>query len=67
MKPTVFNYADYEKALAKIQKQADEIIRLKEENTNMRIHIRILEEERRRKNDDGMGREGNQAFAGTRI
>ena len=59
MKPTVFNYADYEKALAKIQKQADEIIRLKEENTNMRIHIRILEEERRRKNDDGMDRESH--------
>ena len=39
-KPLVYNYATAE---AKIQKQAEEIIRLKEENTNLRIKCRILE------------------------
>ena len=39
-KPLVYNYATAE---AKIQKQAEEIIQLKEENTNLRIKCRILE------------------------
>ena len=49
-KPLVFNYQDHAKALeriqeleAKVEKQSWEIMRLKEENTNQKIHIRILD------------------------
>ena len=67
MKPTVFNYHDYLEAQDKIRKQAEEIIRLKEENTNLKIHLRIVTEdakERRKNNDDGMGRKGDKTASG---
>jgi len=44
-KPLVFNYATHEDAIVKIQSQADEIVRLKEENTNLKIRCRIAEED----------------------
>ena len=53
-KPTVFNYGDYIKLKSKMARQADEIMRLKEENTNLKIKVRILEEDRR--NDKGIRR-----------
>ena len=56
-KPTVFNYGAYEKALEEIRDLEKEVdllkkqneklmfkaINLKEENTNLQIHVRILE------------------------
>lgn len=53
-KPTVFNYGNYLKLKSKVAHQADEIMKLKEENTNLKIHVRILEEDRR--NDRGCRR-----------
>ncbi len=53
-KPTVFNYGDYIKLKSKSERQADEIMRLKEENTNLKIKVRIMEEDRR--NDKGIRR-----------
>ena len=47
-KPTTFNYQDYVQAQNKIQEQAAEIIRLKKENTNLKIHIRILMEDKKK-------------------
>lgn len=52
MKPAVFNYQDYVRATErireleeKVEKQSWEIMRLKEQNTNMQIHVRILTED----------------------
>ena len=45
-KPTVFNYRDFVELKKKVAKQADEIMRLKEQNTNLKIHLRILEADR---------------------
>lgn len=56
-KPLVFNYREYDtlrdkcddmaveiaELTDKVRKQADEIIRVKEENTNLKIKCRILE------------------------
>ena len=56
-KPLVFNYRDYDnlrdkcndmaveiaELTDKVKAQAEEVIRLKEENTNLRIRCRILE------------------------
>ena len=56
-KPPVVNYRDYdtlrdkcndmavtiEELQAKVQHQKDEVMRLKEENTNLRIRCRIME------------------------
>ena len=56
-KPLVFNYGHYEslrdkcndmaveiaELTEKVKKQADEVIRLKADNTNLRIKCRILE------------------------
>lgn len=51
-KPIVFNYRDHKDALkrieeleAKVKKQTWEIMKLKEENTNMTIQVRILTED----------------------
>ena len=46
-KPPVHSYHDYVDLKKKVSKQADEIMKLKEENTNLKIHVRILEEDRR--------------------
>lgn len=57
-KPIAFNYGTYEKALeqihdleeeiktleAKVEKQTWEVMKLKKENTNLTIHVRILTE-----------------------
>ena len=65
-KPLVFNYREYDtlrdkcndmaveiaELNEKIQHQKDEVMRLKAENTNLKIHVRILEEDRR--NDKGI-------------
>lgn len=53
-KPTVFNYGDYIALKSKSARQADEIMKLKEENTNLKIKVRIMEEDRR--NDKGIRR-----------
>ena len=57
-KPLVYNPYTAERKIAeltdKVKKQADEIIALKAENTNLKIHVRILEEDRR--NDKGIRR-----------
>lgn len=49
MKPNVFNYQDYVKAQerikeleAKVEKQMWDVMDLKEQNTNLRIAVRIL-------------------------
>ena len=51
-KPLVFNYQDYVRATErieelekKVEKQSWEIMKLKEENTNLQIHVRILAED----------------------
>ena len=51
-KPITFNYQDYVAALKrikeledKVEKQSWEIMKLKEDNTNKAIHIRILTED----------------------
>ena len=51
-KPLVFNYKDHEDALkrieeleAKVEAQSWEVMKLKEENTNLQIHVRILTED----------------------
>ena len=51
-KPITFNYQDHVDALKrireledKVEKQSWEIMKLKEENTNMKIHVRILTED----------------------
>lgn len=51
-KPIVFNYQDYENALkrieeleTKVESQSWEVMKLKEENTNLQIQVRILMED----------------------
>ena len=50
-KPWVYNPKTAEDRIAKLE---EEIRQLKEENTNLKIHVRILEEDRR--NDKGIRR-----------
>ena len=67
MKPTVFNYQDYLDALDKIRELSEENVKLQIENTNLKIHLRIVTEdakERRKNNDDGMGRKGDKTASG---
>lgn len=67
MKPTVFNYQDYLDALHKIRELSEENVKLQIENTNLKIHLRIVTEdakERRKNNDDGMGRKGDKTASG---
>lgn len=52
MKPAVFNYQDYVRATErireleeKVEKQSWEIMKIKEQNTNLQIHVRILSED----------------------
>lgn len=52
MKPNVFNYQDYVKAQerikeleAKVEKQMWDVMDLKEQNTNLRIAVRILKDD----------------------
>ncbi len=42
MKPITFNYQDYVKAKERIRELEAKNRKLKEENTNLRIHVRIL-------------------------
>lgn len=51
-KPITFNYQDHVRALEriseleeKVQHQKDTVMKLKEENTNLKIHVRILTED----------------------
>lgn len=53
-KPTVFSYKDYTDLKAKYEELVMDYTKLKAENTNLKIHVRILEEDRR--NDKGIRR-----------
>lgn len=46
IKPTVFNYMDFVHLSEQFAKLQDELDKLKEENTNLKIKCRILEEDR---------------------
>ena len=43
-KPTVFNYAEHEKALKRIEELEREVEELRKQRTNLEIKCRILEE-----------------------
>ena len=55
-KPLVYNYRRAEDRIAelteKVKHQAEEVNRLKEENTNLRIRCRILEADLKRLKED---------------
>lgn len=44
MKPITFNYQEHVKALERIRDLEKTVMKLKEENTNLKIHVRILTE-----------------------
>ena len=51
MKPNVFNYQDYVKALAEIESLNEENDKLRKRIANLEIKLRIIQEDGRRKHD----------------